>query len=84
MTRLSLELLGTFAATFDGHAVSRFRSSKARALLAYLAVEANRAHSRSSLAALLWPESSEQDAYRNLRVTLHRLRRALDDIAPDA
>ena len=84
MTRLSLELLGTFAATFDGHAVSRFRSSKARALLAYLAVEANRAHSRSSLATLLWPESSEQDAYRNLRVTLHRLRRALDDIAPDA
>ncbi len=84
MTRLSLDLLGTFSATLDGHAIGSFRSNKVRALLAYLAVEAGRPHSRASLAALFWPESSDQDALRNLRVTLHRLRRALDDAAAGA
>ena len=84
MTRLSLDLLGTFHATLDGQAISSFRSNKVRALLAYLAVEAGRSHSRASLAALFWPESSDQDAFRNLRVTLHRLRRALDDAAAGA
>lgn len=84
VTRLSLNLLGTFAATLDGRAVSSFRSNKVRALLAFLAVESARSHSRASLAALLWPERSDQDASRNLRVTMHRLRRALDDTAASA
>ena len=49
---------------------------KARALLAYLALEP-RPHRRGALMGLLWPEMAEADARNNLRVTVARLRRAL-------
>lgn len=81
MTHLVLDLFGTFAATVGGRAVDGFRSNKTRGLLAYLALEAGRAHARSSLAALFWPEIPDQAAAKNLRLTLHRLRAALDDAA---
>jgi DNA-binding SARP family transcriptional activator/predicted ATPase len=84
MAHLSLDLLGAFAARLDGRAVQSFRSNKTRGLLAYLALEADRAHARSTLAALFWPETPDQTAAKNLRLTLHRLRAALDDAAPGA
>ena len=56
MARLSLFLLGPLHMTLDGQPASGFESSKVRALLIYLAVEADRPHSRSALAGLLWPE----------------------------
>ena len=37
MARLSLSLLGGFQATLDGEPITSFRSTKVRALLAYLA-----------------------------------------------
>ena len=46
MSRLSLYLLGPFQAVLEGRPVVGFRSDKARALLVYLAVEADRPHSR--------------------------------------
>jgi DNA-binding SARP family transcriptional activator len=46
MPRLPLVLLGTFQAILDGETVSGLRLSKARGLLAYLAVEGSRAHPR--------------------------------------
>jgi DNA-binding SARP family transcriptional activator len=51
--------------------------NKARALLAYLAVEAGRPHQRDALAALLWPELPDEAARHNLRQTLTNLRTAL-------
>lgn len=53
MARLSLSLLGGFQATLDGERVIGFRSAKVRALLAYLAAEADRSHRRETLATLL-------------------------------
>ena len=50
--RLQLRLLGTFDARLDGVPLQRFRSTKVRALLAYLAVEADRPHRREGLANL--------------------------------
>ena len=47
--------------------------------MAYLAVEQNRAHERSALAALLWPDQRPSLARNNLRQTLFRLRQALGD-----
>jgi DNA-binding SARP family transcriptional activator len=73
---LSLTLLGPFQATWDGRPIA-FATGAARALLAYLAVEADRAHPREHLAALLWPEAAREGAATNLRQTLARVRRAL-------
>ena len=55
MACLSVSLLGPFKVTLDGTPVSGFVSIKARALLAYLAVESERPHRRDSLFyAAIW------------------------------
>jgi DNA-binding SARP family transcriptional activator len=86
MTRLSVLLLGPLQVTVDGQPVSGFETEKARALLAYLAVEADRPHRRDFLAELLWPERLPGAAQANLRHTLAGLRRLICDpaISPDA
>src|SRR5690606_18843015 len=55
---------------------------KARALLAYLAIESRPVHPRERLADLLWPELSSDASSANLRKTLFRLQRALDSFSP--
>lgn len=84
MARLSISLLGPFQVRLDGETVTAFESNKARALLAYLAVESDRPHHRGKLAGLLWPDQPEQDARKNLRYALSKLRRAIGDRAADS
>jgi len=79
MVRLSLSLLGAFQATLEGEPVTGFRSTRVRALLAYLATESDRPHHRETLAALLWPEKPEQVARSNLRYALSNLRKTVGD-----
>ncbi len=79
MAHLSLSLLGPFQAALDGNPVTAFESDKVRALLAYLAVEADRPHRRDKLAGLLWPERPNRDARSNLRYALYNLRQAIGD-----
>ena len=79
MTRLSLSFLGTWHVTLDEQPVTAFESDKVRALLAYLAVEADRPHRRSALAGLLWPDRPERNARQNLSQALFNLRRAIGD-----
>jgi predicted ATPase/DNA-binding SARP family transcriptional activator/Tfp pilus assembly protein PilF len=79
MTHLSISLLGSFEVTLDGQLVNGFGTDKARALLAYLAVEADRPHRRDALAGLLWAESPQAKARQSLRQALTNLRRALGD-----
>ncbi len=79
MARLTLCLLGSFEVTLDGHPLTAFVSDKARALLAYLAVESGRAHSREKLVGLLWPDSPEAAARANLSHVLTNLRQLLSD-----
>jgi WD40 repeat protein/DNA-binding SARP family transcriptional activator len=74
--QLELSALGSFQALVDGFA-ARFATDHGRALLAYLAVEADRPHARAYLAYLLWPDHPEAQALNNLRQTLIRLRNAL-------
>lgn len=76
---LALSFLGSFAVERDDRPLTDFATDKVRALLAFLAVEAERPHLRSALAALLWSEMPEQAARRNLTQTLTRLRRAIRD-----
>ncbi len=79
MAHLTVSLLGTFQVSLDGRPVTGFKSNKARALLAYLAAEADRPHRRETLAGLLWPDRPDRDALGNLRYTLASLRRTLGD-----
>jgi predicted ATPase/DNA-binding SARP family transcriptional activator/Tfp pilus assembly protein PilF len=84
MTRLSIRLLGAFVVERNDQPVTTFRSLKNQALLAYLAMEAGRPHTRPALAGLLWPEQPEKEALLNLRQALFRLRNVLanDEATP--
>src|SRR5688572_17594269 len=84
MSRLSLSFLGPLQITLDGESITAFRSDKERALLAFLALEADRPHRREALMGLLWPEQPETLAFSNLRKSLHRLRQTLGDPSPQA
>ena len=80
MARLSVSLLGSFKVTLDGEPVT-YKYDKVLALLAYLVVEADRAHRRDVLAALLWPDYPNRVARTNLRNALSSLRKAIGDRA---
>ena len=79
MPHLTLSLFGSPLVSLDGHAVTGFASKKALALLAYLAVDADRAHMREELAGLLWPDYAESSARANLRSVLANVRRVIRD-----
>lgn len=77
MSHLTISLLGPVQVNLDGQVVSGFAYNKARALLAYLAVEADRSHHRDTIVGLLWPDSPDAAARTNLRQVLTNLRDAI-------
>lgn len=79
MSKLSLTFLGTFQAFLDGNPITEFEADKVRALLAYLAMEADQPHRRDALAGLLWPDWPDRSARTNLRNALANLRGAIGD-----
>jgi DNA-binding SARP family transcriptional activator len=60
-------LLGQFQVTLDSQTVTGFGYDKVRALLAYLAMEAEFPHRREALATLFWPDQSPKLARQSLR-----------------
>jgi DNA-binding SARP family transcriptional activator len=76
---VSLALLDTFHATLDGKSITGFESNTVRALLVYLAVEADRPHSRDELIGLLWPDQPDATTRANLRNALSNLRQVDDN-----
>src|SRR4051812_35797684 len=79
MAQLELTLLGGFRASVNGSPVTGFDTDKTRALLAYVATETARPHTREALAGLLWPDLADEAARRNLRNSLFKLRQALGE-----
>src|SRR5262245_47931098 len=79
MARISVSLLGAFRVSRDGAALTSFEYDKVRALLAYLAVEAEHPQRRETLVGLFWPESADTAARRNLSQALFNLRQAIGD-----
>jgi predicted ATPase/DNA-binding SARP family transcriptional activator len=79
MSRLTLSLLGSLQVTLDAKPVTDLRYDKLRALLCFLAVEADRPHRRNALVGLLWPDLSEEAARANLRQALATLRTVIGD-----
>ena len=74
--RLRINLLGQPEVWLDGVQLTNFSTTKTEALLYYLAAT-GLAHSRESLAGLLWSEMPEAKARRNLTKSLTVLRRLL-------
>ena len=79
MAQLRIALLGSFQVTLDGKVDVTFETDPARALLAYLVMNAGTRFRRDVLATLLWPEEPRADGLHALRQTLSRVRRAIQD-----
>src|SRR3546814_17941640 len=76
--RLSIRLLGEWRLTLDGAPLKGKLYGKVVALLAYLATESDRSHTREHLASLFLPALPAEAARTNLRQALHYLRPAFD------
>ena len=77
MKRLRIRCLGGFEVWHGDCQLTGFESQKTKALLAYFLSHRGRALTRDRLAALLWPEKSEEAARRNLRQAVYSLKRCL-------
>jgi len=77
MSHLEISLLGSFRVTLDDIPLTSFATDKVRALLAFLAVEANWPHRRDTLVDLFWPDRPPAAARNNLRQALFQLRHTL-------
>ncbi len=73
-SKLHLELFGSPEVKLGEKKVTGFITVKSRALLYYLTMKPG-VHSRQTLAALLWPETTEVKAAKNLRNILSNLRK---------
>ena len=76
---LALSFFGAFQATLGDEQLTNFRSAKVQGLLVYLALTPQQRHARDVLAALFWPDEPESVAKQNLRQSLYRLRRVLNE-----
>jgi len=78
---LKVYCFGHFEVLRDEHLIHDWRRDKAKLLLKQL-VAHHGSIKRDVLADLLWPELDAGQAVRNLRVTLHALRRAIQGSEP--
>lgn len=77
MTQLSITLFGAFEVRRDDRPITTLTLAAARALLAYLLLDAPAWHSRETLADLLWPNQPTARGLHSLRQALAQLRHAL-------
>jgi DNA-binding SARP family transcriptional activator/Tfp pilus assembly protein PilF len=76
MARLEIRLLGEIEVRRDGQLLD-FPTQKVKELLVYLVLQRDRAHPRTMLANLLWPDADEERGRGNLRKALSFLRKML-------
>lgn len=76
MKKLSINLFGVFEMRIDGVPI-RMPTRRVGLILALLALNPDKALSRSYLAALIWPEQQDAQARSSLRQAIFRLRSAL-------
>lgn len=79
MAHLSLALLGPLRMALDERPLTAFESDKVRALLIYLALEADRPQRRAMLAELFWPNQPDRVGRHNLSQALFNLRQTIGD-----
>jgi DNA-binding SARP family transcriptional activator len=79
MARYKLRLLGGFTLLHEDVRELAAPGRKAQALLAYLALNADRVHAREKLATLFWGDRYEDQARHSLRQAVLTLRKTLED-----
>src|ERR1700693_760088 len=82
MASLQLKLLGGLAASLPSGRPVELVGKKNQALLAYLAVNRGKRHSREKLMGLLWGDRGETQARGSLRQALAALKEALAGVEP--
>jgi len=73
---LQIRLLGQFNIRTEGKRVT-IPSRAGQSLLAYLALTAGTPHRREKLAGIFWPDTTDENARKNLRQELWRIRKAI-------
>ena len=73
---LQIRLLGQFDVRADGRRVN-IPSRTAQSLFSYLALTAGTVHRREKLAGIFWPDTSDENARKNLRQELWRIRKGI-------
>jgi len=74
ISTLHIHLLGEFLLVADEEPVTTFEMPRLQSLLAYLLLHRGVPQSRTHLAFLLWPDSTDQQAHTNLRKAVYLLR----------
>ena len=77
--QLEIRLFGGLEISLNGTPMESSFTSKAKSLLAFLAVEADRSHRREVLAEIFWPERPKGTARNSLRQAIVSLRHSLED-----
>ena len=80
---VQVRLLGAFELSIDGRPVDRWRSRKARQLLAYLALTPGRPTARETLIETFWPDSDPARGANNLSIAVHHVRSRLGETLGD-
>jgi DNA-binding SARP family transcriptional activator len=76
---LSIQLLGNFSLTAGGATV-RIDQPRLQRLLVYLLLQRHHPRPRQQVAFALWPDTNDEQALKNLRTLLTRLRQSLPDL----
>jgi DNA-binding SARP family transcriptional activator len=79
MSKLALKLFSDYKIKINDEIVVGIKTNKARALLAYLALEADRSHRRSVLAEYFWPNKPAGAGRNSLKQALSNIRNSLAD-----
>lgn len=79
---VQIRCFGRFQLSRNGKTVEHWRRRSAERLLKVLLVNGRRVH-RDVLLEVLWPDMPIKSSMRGLRVTLHALRRAIAQVAPE-
>src|SRR4051812_34927466 len=74
---LRIQLLGEFRLFANDQPLTSLNKPRQQALLAYLLLHRHAPQSRQQVAFSFWPDSSEGQAYTNLRKLFFQLRQAL-------
>ena len=80
---LQIQLLGQFEVRAGGKRIS-IASRPAQSLFAFLILTAGIVHRREKLAGMFWPDTSDENARKNLRQELWRIRKAISTVPQPA